>query len=322
MKFIIGLIVVSGMVMGLGCDRPAPTGSGGPRQYPYKVLTTVAMVSDIVRNVAGDKAQVTGLMGEGIDPHLYQPSRDDIVALRNADIVFYNGLMLEGKLQDTLVSTASAGKPVHPVTKLIEPKYLMDFEGGHYDPHVWMDPNAWGRATQAVADTLSEFDPPNKDFYQANAAAYVAKLQKLDAYAKEAIATIPSKSRVLITAHDAFNYFGRAYGIEVMGIQGISTESEAAVRDIERLVNLIVERDVKAVFVESSVNDKNVRALVEGAQARGKNISVGGQLFSDAMGTAGTYEGTYIGMIDHNVTIIVKALGGKAPEKGMDGKLK
>lgn len=319
MKFIWAVIGL--MSVGLGCGEPAPQ-SGGARQYPYKVLTTVAMVGDIVRNVAGDKATVTGLMGEGVDPHLYKPTRDDIVALRNADIVFYNGLMLEGKLQDTLVSTASGGKPVHAVTKLIDAKYLLELEGGHYDPHVWMDPNAWAQATQAVADALSEFDPANKAQYQANAAAYVSRLKKLDAYAKEAIATIPQKSRVLITAHDAFNYFGRAYEMEVMGIQGVSTESEAAVRDIERLVNLIVERDIKAVFVESSVNDKNVRALVEGAGARGKNIKVGGQLFSDAMGKAGTYEGTYIGMIDHNVTTIVKALGGKAPEKGMEGKLR
>lgn len=295
----------------------------GPSKYPYQVVTTVAMVTDIVRQVAGDKAEVSGLIGEGVDPHLYKPTRTDVAALQRADIVFYNGLMLEGKLADTLVKLARDGKPVYAVTELLDEKTLRGADGApdHHDPHVWMDVSAWRSAVDAVAKALREYDPANADHYTANAARYGAELDKLHAYIKEVIASIPERQRVLITAHDAFGYFGRAYGIEVRGIQGISTESEAGLDDINRLVSFIVERDVKAVFVESSVADKNVRALIEGANARGRSISIGASLFSDAMGKAGSYEGTYIGMLDHNATRIAQALGGKAPERGLNGKL-
>jgi manganese/zinc/iron transport system substrate-binding protein len=291
--------------------------------YPYRVVTTVAMVTDIVKRVAGDKATVKGLIGEGVDPHLYKATRNDVVALTEADVIFYSGLMLEGKMADVLVKV-SRDKPVFAVTELLEERYLLEPPefAGHHDPHVWMDVAAWMKAVEAVAKSLAEADPPNADYYQANAAAYLEELKQLDAYAKQAIATIPEEKRVLITAHDAFNYFGRAYGIEVMGIQGLSTESDAGVRDINALVDLIVTRDVQAVFVESSVSEKNVRALIEGAASRGKTVKLGGELFSDAMGEAGTYEGTYVGMIDHNVTLIARALGGEAPERGFQGKLR
>jgi manganese/zinc/iron transport system substrate-binding protein len=210
------------------------------------------------------------------------------------------------------------------VTAKIEESYLRtppEF-AGHHDPHVWMDPKGWMKAVDAVADALSQFDPINASTYKANAEAYLAELRKLDEYAARCVASIPEKQRVLVTAHDAFGYFGRAYGLDVRGIQGISTESEAGLQDLNNLVQFIVDRDIKAVFVESSVAEKNVRALVEGAKSRGKDVKIGGTLFSDAMGADGTYEGTYIGMIDHNVTIITRALGGTAPEKGMQGKLK
>jgi manganese/zinc/iron transport system substrate-binding protein len=304
----------------------ATTGCGAETSSnsPYKITTTVGMVTDIVRQVAGDKAVVTGLIGEGVDPHLYKPTRSDVAALLQSDIVFYVGLMLEGKMADTLVRVARGGKPVYAVTELIDEKYLLEPEGlaGHYDPHLWMDVPAWSRCVEAVAQALSEFDAAHAGYYRANAARYRAELDKLDEYARRTIATIPDKSRVLITAHDAFNYFGRAYGLNVMGIQGISTESEAGLQDINRLVDFIVENDIGAVFVETSVPDKNVRALIEGARARGKTVVIGGSLFSDAMGPPGSYEGSYIGMIDHNVTTIARALGGQAPARGMNGKLK
>jgi manganese/zinc/iron transport system substrate-binding protein len=185
-----------------------------------------------------------------------------------------------------------------------------------------MDVSKWKKATEAVAGALGEFDPPNAALYRANADAYALELEALDAYARERIASIPGNQRLMITAHDAFNYMGAAYGLEVKGIQGLSTESEAGLHDINALVDLLVERQVPAVFVESSVSDKNVKALVEGAAARGHKVKVGGELFSDAMGPAGTYEGTYVGMIDHNVTVIARALGGDAPERGLNGKLK
>lgn len=288
-----------------------------PKQHPYTIVTTVGMITDLVRNIAGEKADVKGLIGEGIDPHLYKPTRRDIVAMSQADVVFYNGLMLEGKMADILVRVARRGKPVFAVTDSILEKgdYVMTNAEEHFDPHVWMDVGGWIEATGVVAAALQEFDRENADYYEAQAAQYRTKLQALDAYVRESIATIPEKQRILVTAHDAFGYLGRAYGIEVIGIQGISTESEAGVRDIEHLVELLVSQKLPAVFVESSVSDKNVRALIEGARSQGHDVEIGGELFSDAMGPGGTYEGTYIGMLDHNATTITRALGGTAPEK-------
>ena len=289
---------------------------------PYQVTCTVGMITDIVRQVAGPHATVEGMMNEGVDPHLYKPTRSDVVTLMNSDVVFYNGLMLEGKMADVLVKVSRMGKAVYAVTELLnQQSYVMTDATQHDDPHVWMDVRGWSQAVRAVAEALGEFDPDHRDAYQANADAYLQRLARLDAYAREAIATIPGTQRVLVTAHDAFGYLGRAYGIEVRGIQGISTESEAGVRDINELVDFLVQRGIGAVFVETSVADKNVRALIEGARSHGHHVVVGGSLFSDAMGTPGTYEGTYIGMIDHNVTTIVRALGGTAPARGMLGKL-
>lgn len=326
--FLLGLTIVGLTIVGLtvGCDKQSggsPAGSQA-RTYPYTAATTVGMVTDIVKQVAGDKAKVVGIIGEGVDPHLYKPTRNDVAALLEADVVFYSGLMLEGKMDDTLKKVEANGKFVRAVTSLIDKSFLLqppEF-AGHNDPHVWMAVPGWMKAVEAVAKSLGEYDPPNASYYNENAARYVEELKKLDAYARKSIASIPQSSRILITAHDAFNYFGREYGIEVRGIQGISTESEAGLQDINRLVEIIVKNHVKAVFVESSVAEKNVRALVDGAAARRESVTIGGSLYSDAMGAPGAYEGTYIGMIDHNVTIITRALGGDAPQKGMQGKLK
>ncbi len=293
--------------------------NGDTRSYPYKVTATVGMVADIVRQVAGDKAEVQNIIGEGVDPHLYSPTRSDIAALMDADIVFYSGLLLEGKMTDVLMKTGRK-RPVYAVTEEIPEEYLLDY-GDYNDPHVWMDVNAWMKAVEVVREALSEFDPDNADHYAANADAYLAELEKLDAYCEKILDTVPKDRRVLITAHDAFQYFSRAYGLEVEGIQGLSTESEAGLKRIEELVEMIVEREIKAVFIESTISAKNVRALIEGAEKRGHELTIGGELFSDAMGQPGTYEGTYIGMIDHNATTIARALGGEAPARGMQGKL-
>lgn len=312
-----------GLLLSSGCTAPEPSAKARPEAYPYAIVATVGMIADVARHVAGDLAVVEGLIGEGVDPHLYKPTRGDVVRLSAADVVLYNGLMLEGKLGDVLVRVARAGKPVHAVTEAIlaEDDYVMATEADHYDPHVWMDVSGWMRAVDVIADALSAYDPENAALYAANAAAYRHQLEALHAYAAKSIGSIPEEKRVLVTAHDAFNYLGRAYGLEVHGIQGLSTESEAGVQDIENLIRFIAERGIPAVFVETSVADKNVRALVEGCQARGHDVRIGGSLFSDAMGPGGTYEGTYIGMIDHNVTAITRALGGEAPEKGMQEKL-
>lgn len=292
-------------------------------QRPYKVVTTVGMIEDVTRQIAGDRAEVIGLMGSGVDPHLYKPTRSDIRRLMDADVIFYNGLLLEGKMADALIRAATSGKRVHAVTELIDEQYLLEpdeFEG-LYDPHVWMDPAAWSRTIDVIRDKLIEFDSSGKEVYTANAAAYRDQLAELDAYAERVLGSVPERRRVLVTAHDAFNYFGRRFGYEVVGIQGLSTESEAGVRDIEDLVDLLVERGIGAVFVESTVSDRNIKALIAGAKARGHSVVIGGELFSDAMGDADTYEGTYIGMIDHNVSTIARALGGDVPERGMNGKL-
>lgn len=312
------LVVLATLAAGRSMEAQAD-----PPNTPYRVTATTGMVADIVRQVAGDRAIVKGIIGEGVDPHLYKPTRNDVAALLSADAIFYSGLMLEGKMADALIKVGRRGKPVFAVTELLDEQYLLEppeFRG-HFDPHVWMDVSAWMRAVEGVAEALGEFDEAHAGEYRSNAVRYMEELKGLDEYARLVIASIPEQRRVLITAHDAFNYFGRAYGIEVLGIQGISTESEAGLEDINRLVDRIVKDGIQAVFVETSVSDKNVRALIEGADARGYEARIGGWLFSDAMGRPGTYEGSYIGMIDHNATTIARALGGQAPEKGMSGKL-
>jgi manganese/zinc/iron transport system substrate-binding protein len=293
-----------------------------PKSYPYKVTSTVGMVTDIVRQVAGDKATVTGIMGAGVDPHLYKPTRDDVSSMMRADVIFYSGLMLEGKMADTLIKLART-KPVHAVTELIEEKYLLEPEEmqGHHDPHVWMDPSAWAKAVESVGRALAEYDPANAEHYRASAGTMVGRCEELAEYGRKVLSTIPESSRVLISSHDAFNYFGRAFGLKVMGVQGLSTESEAGLQRINELVDFIVAQEVRAVFVESSVSPRNIEALLQGVRSRGKALRVGGELYSDAMGAEGTYEGTYLGMIDHNITTVTRALGGQAPERGWQGKL-
>jgi manganese/zinc/iron transport system substrate-binding protein len=286
-----------------------------------KVAATVGMVADIVKEVAGDKAALKNIIGSGIDPHVYNPTRGDVAILLKSDIIFYAGLLLEGQMSDVLVKV-SRKRPAYAVTELLKKDYLIhDNQTNHHDPHVWMDVQGWMKAVDVVADALTAFDPPNKEYYVNNAQQYQAQLRQLDDYARQAIASIPEEQRVLVTAHDAFNYMSRAYGIEVLGIQGISTESEAGIKDINRIVDVLVTRRIPAVFVESSVSDKNVKALIEGAASRGHQVRIGGELFSDAMGPPGSYEGTYIGMIDHNITIITRALSGTVPKRGMQDKL-
>jgi manganese/zinc/iron transport system substrate-binding protein len=261
---------------------------------------------------------VRALMGPGVDPHAYRQTRTDIAAMARADLVLWHGLYLEAQMEALLQDLAGTTRVVAVGESL--PRDLLlahdDYEG-RFDPHVWMDPRLWARVVATVRDALSESRPEAAETFAANAEAHLKALDDLAAYAERVLDTVPEGSRVLVTAHDAFNYFGAAYGFEVLGIQGISTESEAGLRRIADLVDLLVERDVQAVFVESSVSDRNIRALIEGAAAQGHEVAIGGTLYSDAMGPEGTYEGTYRGMIDHNVTTIARALGGEAPLRGM-----
>lgn len=286
------------------------------------VVTTTGMIADAAREVGGDLVDVRELMGPGVDPHAYRQTRTDIVAMANADLVLWHGLYLEAQMEQFLLELARDNAVVAVAEDM--PRNLLighdDYEG-RYDPHVWMNPNLWSRVVLNVRDALIEALPEQEEAFRANAEAHLEELSALANYTTEVLSSVPAESRMLVTAHDAFNYFGSAYGFEVVGIQGISTESEAGLRRIAELVDMLVERDIGAVFVETSVSDRNIRALIEGAAAEGHEVVIGGELYSDAMGEPGTYEGTYLGMIDHNATVIARALGGDAPEKGMSDLL-
>lgn len=284
---------------------------------PLRVVATTGMIADAAAEIGGPDVTVTGLMGPGVDPHSYRQTRADILSMARADLVLWHGLYLEAQLED-FMADLSAQVPVRAVAEAIAADRLItsgDY-AGRMDPHVWMDPVLWQEVVAAVANALSETDPANADAYAARAADYTARIAALQDYAVDVLGSVPADARVLVTAHDAFSYFGRAYGYEVLGVQGISTDSEAGLARIEDLVTLLVTRKIGAIFVESSVSDRNLRALIEGAAARGHEVVIGGELFSDAMGAPDTYQGTYIGMIDHNVTTIARALGGAAPAGG------
>jgi len=307
-----------------GCqDDTAPSSKAAEdSNAPIKVLATVGMVADLVRQVGGEHTNVKQLMGAGVDPHLYKATRDDMQQIMAVDVVFSSGLMLEGRLQDTLQKVGEK-HPVYAITNRLSEEMLLEPDGGsgHPDPHVWMDVAAWASCIDVIVDALTEHDATHADTFKANAASLRQQLQVLHEYGLASIASIPESNRVLLTSHDAFSYFGRAYGLEVVGVQGLSTESEAGLQRINDLVDLLVERRISAVFVESSVPRKNILALIDGAKSRGHDVKVGGELYSDAMGAEGTYEGTYVGMLDHNITTVTRALGGTVPEGGLNGKL-
>ncbi|WP_370252177.1 metal ABC transporter solute-binding protein, Zn/Mn family [Nioella sp.] len=293
-----------------------------PAVAQITVVATTGMIADTARAIGGDHVDVRALMGPGVDPHAYRQTRSDIVAMTRADLVLWHGLYLEAQMEE-FFEDLGRRRIVVAVAEAMPRNLLLAHEDydNRFDPHVWMDPDLWRRVAAEIRDALAEVDPENAAFYLASAESFLTELDTVSAYAREALASVPEDSRVLLTAHDAFNYFGQAYGFEVLGIQGISTESEAGLVRIAELVDLLVARNIRAVFVESSVSDRNIRALIEGAAARGHEVRIGGELFSDAMGEPGSYEGTYIGMIDHNVTIITRSLGGDAPERGMSGQL-
>lgn len=286
------------------------------------VVATTGMIGDAAREIGGDLVEVRTLMGPGVDPHAYRQTRTDIVAMANADLVLWHGLYLEAQMEDFMRGLEENGNVVAVAESL--PRNLLighDDYNDKYDPHVWMNPNLWSRVVLNVRDALIDAAPGNEAVFRSNADAHLAQLRELAQYTTKVLSSVPAESRVLLTAHDAFNYFGSAYGFEVIGIQGISTESEAGLQRISELVNLLVKRNIRAVFVESSVSDRNIRALMEGATAQGHMVEIGGELFSDAMGEDGSYEGTYLGMIDHNATVISRALGGQVPNNGMQGLL-
>jgi len=300
---------IAAFVSGCGGSVDGATSARKPGEK-LKIVATVGMIADLAQRIAGEHASVQALMGPGTDPHLYKAREDDTRALDRADVIFYNGLNLEGKMSDLFVKMAHRKKAVYAVSEYIDEKLLREPEEmeGHFDPHIWFDVSLWMKAAERIRDGLVESDPAHADVFKKNAEGLLKEMNELHDWTKKTIAEVPKDRRVLITAHDAFGYFGRAYDIEVHGIQGISTEDQAPVAAINNLVNMIVSKGVKAVFVESSVPKKNIEALIEGAKARGHSVIIGGELFSDAMGDAGKPEGTYLGMVKHNVDTIVKAL--------------
>lgn len=280
---------------------------------PIRVTATVGMVADAVANVGGDRVRVTTLMGPGIDPHLYKPSANDIDALGDTDIIFYGGLHLEGRMGELFEKIPRLGIPAIPVAEGIPEDRLLVLDGAP-DPHVWFSVPLWQIAVDVVRDALVELVPDGAEEFEANTAAYQEELHVLDAYVRERTATVPEARRVLITAHDAFGYFGEEYGFEVRGIQGISTSTEAGAGDIRELADFITEREIPAIFVETSVPPATIEALQEAVQSRGWDVAIGGELYSDAMGEEGTPEGTYVGMVEHNIDTIVAGLTGEADE--------
>ena len=276
-----------------------------------QVVATIGMIGDAVERVGGDRVEVEGLMGPGVDPHLYKASEGDLRRLERSDAIFYGGLHLEAKMADVLERIADQ-RATQAVTDAIPESRLLtpaQFQGQH-DPHVWFDVELWSYAVEQIRDRLTALDPGSAALYRRNADAYLAELESLDRYVAEQARRIPARKRVIITAHDAFGYFGQAYGFEVRGLQGISTAAEAGAGDVQSLARFIAERKIPAVFVESSVSPRTIEAVREAVRSRGWNVEIGGSLFSDAMGDPGTPEGTYVGMVRHNVDTIVEGLLG------------
>ncbi len=288
------------------CDSEQTTSSSHKK---LNIVSTTGMIGDAVQNIVGDSAEVLSLMGPGVDPHVYKVTQSDIKKLMNADIIFYNGLHLEGKMGEIL-EQMSKQKPVIAVSEGLTKEQLRatsEFQG-NFDPHIWFSVQLWSDVVQFVGENLAKIDVDHTSFYENNTAQYVEELKSLHSWTQEQINRIPEQQRVLVTAHDAFGYFGREYGVEVKGLQGLSTAAEYGLKDVTNLVGFISENKIKAVFVEGSVSDRSIKAVIEGCENKKHNVVIGGTLYSDAMGTNNTPEGTYIGMVKYNVVTIVNAL--------------
>ena len=275
-----------------------------------KVVTTTTMITDLVENIGGDLIQVNGLMGSGIDPHLYKASQGDFRKLDNTDAIFYNGLHLEGQLVEIFEKMNEQNKTTIAISDALNKDTLIGSEyfASNYDPHIWFDLAYWSQITRFITEKLSELDPENTTAFEANRDAYLEKLKALKTQLSVKVEELPKEKRILVTAHDAFNYFGRTFDFEVVGLQGLSTATEAGVKDVQRITQFIIENDIKAVFIESSVPRRTVEALQAAVKDQSHEVNIGGELYSDALGSAGTEEGTYVGMYKHNVNTIVNAL--------------
>ena len=287
----------------------APTAVEGIEARTVRVTTTTNLITDLVRQVGGDRVEVTGLMGPGVDPHLYKASAGDVDRLQEADVIVYGGLELEGRMSDLLEELGSR-RPTVAVTKDIPEDRLIASPGhdGKFDPHIWFDVTLWQEAAKTVAATLKTLDPASAAHYDRRLAAYQAELTKLDAYVQAKVDAVPERQRVLVTSHDAFTYFGRRYGFEVAAIQGVSTATEATNDDIERVAGVIAERKLPSVFIESSVPRQTVDAVLQNAASRGQRAEIGGELYSDSAGSPGSGAETYVGMVRANIDRISEGL--------------
>lgn len=309
MKRNISLFLIALTLILAACSPAGEAQDSDLTNRTIQVAATTGMVADMAQNIGGERVEVTGLMGPGVDPHLYKASEGDVRTLESADIIFYNGLHLEAGLAGVLERMGDS-RSVHAVTDGIDRTALIappEFEGA-YDPHVWFDVVMWMSVVEQVRDAYIELDPDSSDVYKANADAYMTVLEELHSYVQSRADEVAPEKRILVTAHDAFNYFGQAYGFDVRGLQGISTESEASTSDIQDLADFIADSQIPAIFIESSVPQRTVEALQAAVQAKGLEVEIGGELFSDAMGDPGTVEGTYIGMVKHNIDTIISAL--------------
>lgn len=276
----------------------------------FKVVTTTTMITDLVKNIGGDSVKVIGLMKAGVDPHLYKASEGDVTKLTTADVIFYGGLHLEGKMVDVFEKMQKSGFKTFAVSDGILKERLISSKNfsGNYDPHIWFSVENWKYAAQYVTKELAIQKPDSKVYFEANLKKYLSRLNGLEEELKAKAWTLPKEKRILITAHDAFEYFGKEYDFEVIGLQGISTTAEAGTKDLLNLANIIVEKNVPAIFVESSVPHQTILALQQAVAAKGKKVKLGGTLYSDALGSPGTPEATYIGMYKSNMETIVNAL--------------
>jgi manganese/zinc/iron transport system substrate-binding protein len=303
-------LVLTSIVMSLAlltaCGSASSRDTEGGK---LRVVATTGQIADIATHVGGEHVAVTALMGPGVDPHLFVASEGDVDRLQKADVIFYNGLFLEAQMADVLRQIGQR-KPSIAVANAIDPELLLPWAqyAGEYDPHIWFDVSLWMKAVEAVRDGLVDADAANASTYEANADAYIAELKALDAYIKAQIERVPPAQRVLVTAHDAFHYFGRAYGFDVRGLQGISTASEASTADVRNLADFIAENEIRAIFIETSVPVRNIEALQAAVADRGFAVEIGGQLYSDALGNPDSDAGTYVGMVRHNIDTIVGAL--------------
>lgn len=306
MKKIVYSIVMLSIVgiFFVGCGK----GESDQDSGKLKIVTTTTIIADVVKQVAGDLVEVEALMGPGVDPHLYKASAGDVKRMSRANMVIYNGLHLEGRMGEVFENIK--GKIIFAANENLDESLLLDFASnpGNYDPHVWFDVQIWKGATQRIGEGLMELDPDNADKYEENLAKYLGELDELDKYVRDRTKEIDADKRILITAHDAFQYFGKQYGFQVRGLQGISTDAEAGTADVRNLADFIVEKQVKAIFVESSVPIKNIEALQEAVKAKGFDVTIGGQLYSDSTGGAGTTAESYIGTVKENIDTIVDAL--------------